>query len=67
MIDFLNKSSFDNFKKIVFINGVENLNVNSSNALLKSLEESNLQNLFILTHDINKKILDTINSRCLNF
>ncbi len=67
MIDFLNKSSFNNFKKIIFINGVEDLNANSSNALLKSLEESNLQNLFILTHDINKKILDTINSRCLIF
>ena len=65
MIDFLNKSSFNNYKKIILIDGVEDLNLNSSNALLKSLEESNLNNLFILTHNINKPILDTVKSRCL--
>ncbi len=67
MINFLNKSSFDNNKKIILIDGAEYLNDNSSNALLKSLEESNDQNLFILTHNINRKILDTITSRCLSF
>ena len=35
MINFLNKSSFDNNKKIILIDGSENLNINSSNALLK--------------------------------
>ena len=49
MINFKNKSSFDNNKKIIFIDGgAEDLNINSSNALLKSLEESINQNLFIL-------------------
>ena len=67
MINFLNKSSFDNNKKIILIDGAEHLNDNSSNALLKSLEESNNQNIFILTHNLNKKILDTISSRCLSF
>ena len=71
MINFLNKSSFDNNKKIILIDSAEDLNNNSSNALLKSLEESNQQNIFILTHNSNRKILDTIKSRCfiykLNF
>ncbi len=67
MINFLNKSSFNNKKKIIFLDGVENLNINSSNALLKSLEESNNQNLFLLTHNINYKIQSTIKSRCLNY
>ncbi len=65
MINFLNKSTFDNNKKIVLIDSVEHLNESSSNALLKSLEESNDQNLFILTHNSSKKIFDTISSRCI--
>tara|TARA_Y100000591_G_C21801359_1_gene682222 strand:+ start:723 stop:1649 length:927 start_codon:yes stop_codon:yes gene_type:complete len=65
MIYFLNKSSLDNNRKIILIDGVENLNLNSSNALLKSLEESGEKNLFILTHNSNKNLLDTIKSRCL--
>ncbi len=67
MINFLNKSSFNNDKKVIFIDGVEDLNQNSSNALLKNLEEATPQSHFILTHNINKKILDTIKSRCLIF
>ena len=67
MTSFLNKSSFNNLKKIILIDGVENLNNSSSNSLLKSLEESNDKNYFILTHNINKKIKDTIRSRCLNY
>jgi len=65
MIDFLNKSSFDNNRKIILIDGAEDLNANSSNALLKSLEESINKNIFLLTHNINKNILDTIKSRCI--
>ena len=67
MIDFLNKSSFNNYKKIILIDEAEDLNNNSANALLKSLEESNLNNLFILIHNINKPILDTVRSRCLSY
>ena len=67
MMSFLNKSSFDNSKKIILIDSAENLNASSSNALLKCLEESNEQNLFLLTHSINKKIIDTIKSRCIIF
>ena len=67
LINFINKSSFDNQRKIILIDGVENLNPNSSNALLKSLEEANKNNMFILTHNINKSLLDTIKSRCLTY
>tara|TARA_Y100000590_G_scaffold247883_1_gene278510 strand:+ start:1201 stop:2127 length:927 start_codon:yes stop_codon:yes gene_type:complete len=67
MIDFLNKSSFNNYKKIILIDGVENLNISSANALLKNLEESNLKNLFILIHDITQKIPETVKSRCISY
>ena len=67
MISFLNKSTFDNNKKIILIDGAEYLNTSSSNAMLKSIEETNNKNIIILTHNINKVMLDTIKSRCLTF
>ena len=64
---FLNITSFSNKPKIVLINGSEYLNLSSSNSLLKSLEE-NLNNVFfILVHDVKKKLLTTIKSRCIQF
>jgi len=67
MFNYTNKSSFDNKPKIILIDNLENLNLNSSNALLKILEEPNDNVFFILIFDSNKKILQTIKSRCLNF
>jgi DNA polymerase-3 subunit delta' len=67
MINYTNKSSFNNNLKIILIDNLENLNLNSSNALLKILEEPNEKVVFILILDSNKKILQTIKSRCLNF
>jgi len=67
MINYTNKSSFNNQPKIILIDNLENLNVNSSNALLKILEEPNENIFFILIFDSNKNILRTIKSRCLNF
>ena len=67
MKNFLNITSFSNKPKIVLIDGSEYLNLSSSNSLLKSLEE-NLNNVFfILFHDIKKKLLTTIKSRCIQF
>ena len=67
MKNFLNITSFSNKPKIVLIDGSEYLNLSSSNSLLKSLEE-NLNNVFfILVHDIKKKLLTTIKSRCIQF
>ena len=41
MINFTNKSSFNNDSKIILINNIEYLNINSINALLKTIEEPN--------------------------
>ncbi len=62
----LNKSSFNSKPRIVLIDNIEFLNINSVNALLKILEEPN-DNIFFLLINNNKKILETLKSRCLNF
>ena len=62
----LNKSSFNEKKRFVLIDNIELLNVNSINALLKTLEEPNENINFILINN-NKKLLPTLKSRCLNF
>jgi len=53
--------------KFILINNVENLNPNSLNALLKIIEEPNENLYFFLIHNINKNILKTLKSRCLQF
>ncbi len=62
----LNKSSFNDKPRIILIDNIELLNINSVNALLKILEEPNDNINFILINN-NKKILPTLKSRCLNF
>ena len=66
MIITLNKSSFNTKPRLVLIDNIELLNINSVNALLKILEEPNDNIYFILINN-NKKILPTLKSRCLNF
>ncbi|MDB4845917.1 AAA family ATPase [Candidatus Pelagibacter sp.] len=67
MINFCNKSSFNNHEKIVLINNLDKLNKNSVNALLKIVEEPNNNIYFILILDSNKTILKTLKSRCIKF
>ena len=67
MINFTNKSSFNNNYKIVLIDNIELLNINSINALLKIIEEPNNNLYFFLIHNSNKKVLKTLSSRCINF
>ena len=67
MINYTNMSSFNDGYKIILIDNVENLNLNSVNALLKIIEEPNNKILFFLIHDIQKKIFDTFKSRCIQF
>tara|TARA_Y100000590_G_scaffold461825_1_gene624340 strand:- start:33 stop:950 length:918 start_codon:yes stop_codon:yes gene_type:complete len=64
---FQNKSSFDNKIRTILIDDAEYLNINSSNALLKSLEEPSENILFIIIYNLEKEILDTVKSRCINF
>ena len=65
--DFINNSSMNNDYRIILIDNIEFLNLNSSNALLKILEEPNEKLIFILIHNSSYKILETIKSRCIVF
>jgi DNA polymerase-3 subunit delta' len=67
MINYANKTAFNNSERIVLIDNAENLNLNSLNALLKIVEEPNENIIFIIIFDNNKKILNTLKSRCLKF
>ena len=67
MINFANKSSFNNKEKIILIDDCEYLNKNSSHALLKIIEEPQNNLLFLLIYDNQKKIESTLKSRCVEF
>jgi len=66
IINFFNQSSINNKPKIFFLEGAESLNINSSNSILKILEELPDNNYFFLTYLENKFLLETIKSRCFN-
>ena len=66
LIEKLNKSSFNEKPKLVLIDNIEYLNINSSNALLKCLEEPG-ENIHFFLIKNNKKTLDTLSSRCMNY
>ena len=65
IVKFTNQSAFNNKSRFIIIDDAEFLNINSSNALLKSLEEPNYNVYFFLIYNSDNKILDTIKSRCL--
>ena len=52
LIKFLNKSTYSRDLKIIMIDNAECLNLNSSNALLKSLEDNQINTYFIIIHNI---------------
>ena len=62
----INKSSFNDKPRIILIDNTEYLNKNSINALLKSLEEPNINIYFILINN-KQRLLKTLTSRCINF
>ena len=66
-ITYANKSNFNDKPRFILIDNVENLNKNSTNALLKIVEEPNNNIFFILIHNDQKNILSTLKSRCLTF
>ena len=66
ILNFFNKSSINNKPKIFFLEGAENLNKNSSNSILKILEELPEDNYFFISYIENKFLLETIKSRCFN-
>ena len=67
MISYTNRSTFNNRPRIILIDNLENLNINSVNALLKIIEEPNENIFFFLINNNEKKILPTLKSRCLEF
>ena len=67
MINYTNKSTFNNMARFILIDNIENLNKNSVNALLKIIEEPNDNVFFILINNSEKNILPTLKSRCLTF
>ena len=67
ILKFLSKTTYYSNIKIVLIDNAEYLNLHSSNALLKVLEESSKDTFFFIVHNNASKILDTIKSRCIEF
>ena len=67
MIKFQNTSSFNNKERFVLIEDANLLNQNSVNALLKSVEEPNNNLNYIITHNSNFKLIETLKSRCIEF
>ena len=66
-LKFLNKSTYSSNVKIVLIDSADRLNVHSSNALLKALEEANNKTFFFIINNNSYKILNTIKSRSIEF
>lgn len=61
---FLSQKPFSHSNKIIIIYQAENLNPESQNALLKTLEEPGLNNYIVLSTSKPSKLLPTIISRC---
>ena len=67
LLRYLNKTTYSKDIKVVLLDNAEYLNLNSSNALLKGLEEPPNNTFFFIINNDSSKILDTIKSRCVNF
>lgn len=66
LIKNMSKSSFNFKPRFIIIDNIDHMNLSASNSLLKILEEPS-DNTFFLIINSNKKILETIRSRCLDF
>lgn len=61
---FLNKTVEKNGWRVVIIDSADDFNLNSANALLKSLEEPPKNTIFLIISSLPAKLLPTIRSRC---
>ena len=61
---FLALSAGDNSRRVVIVDSADELNVNSANALLKSLEEPPARTIFLIVTSAPGRLLPTIRSRC---
>ena len=64
LIDFLSTTSAISKNKVALVNNAQTMNIQSQNALLKSLEEPPSKSYIIMTTNRSKCLLDTIYSRC---
>ena len=55
---------FEGRSRVVIIRDAHRLNLNSANALLKSIEEPRADTLFLLSTDRPRQVLPTVRSRC---
>ena len=67
LLVFLSKSTYYKGVKIVLLDNAEYLNINSSNALLKAIEEPSKDTYFFIINSDPTKIINTIKSRCIDF
>tara|TARA_B100001123_G_scaffold315503_1_gene353197 strand:- start:18 stop:986 length:969 start_codon:yes stop_codon:yes gene_type:complete len=67
LLKFLSKTSYSRDLKLIILDNANNLNLNSSNALLKILEEPPQDTFIFIVHNGTEKILDTIKSRSIEF
>ena len=65
--NFINQSSFNHIPKFIIFDSADYFNKNSSNSLLKILEEPSNNTYFILISHQLSNILPTIRSRCIKF
>ena len=63
----LSQSIINGNHRFIILDDVEKLSINSSNALLKLLEEPSGNNYFILIDNHEGNVIETIASRCLKF
>ena len=67
LTNFLSKSNISRDIKLILLDNAELLNLNSSNALLRVLEEPKNNTYFFLIHNDSSDIIKTIKSRSLQF
>ena len=67
LLSFLNKTTYSQDIKVVLFDDTEFLNINSSNALLKALEEPTYNTFFFIIDNDTSQIIDTIKSRCIPY
>ena len=67
LIIFLNKSTYQKNLKFILIDNAENLNISSSNSLLKTLEDYSENTYFFIIYNNLLNIQSTIRSRSIEF
>ena len=65
-IDFFNHTHAISNYKVCIIDSIEDMNINSSNAILKILEEPPMNSVFFIISHNPESLMPTIKSRCID-